>query len=118
MASSQSFLDDPAPDVALALAGVAGEEGASVVDFRDPAPQGRVPLHLREHVREEQHLSITRSGDKRVFRTVSVLDHEPRVTHSALAAHPLEIRLPALAVGGVGEHEVELAGGERVIREG
>ena len=32
--------DDPAADVALALAGVAGEEGAAVVDLGDAAAEG------------------------------------------------------------------------------
>jgi hypothetical protein len=34
-------LDDPAADVALALAGVAGEEGRTVVDLGDAAAQRR-----------------------------------------------------------------------------
>ena len=40
------------------------------------------------------------------------------VAHVLLAAHPLQVGLPALAVGRVGEHEVELAGREGVVDEG
>ena len=47
-----------------------------------------------------------------------MLDHEARVTHVLLAAHALQVGLPALAVGRVGEHEVELAGGEGVVDQG
>ena len=58
-------LDDPAADVALALAGVAGEERAAVVHLGDAAAERRSPLHLREHVGEEQHLAVARAGDVR-----------------------------------------------------
>ena len=34
-----------------------------------------------------------------------------------LAAHPLEVGLPALAVGRIGQHEVELARREGVVGE-
>ena len=46
-----------------------------------------------------------------------MLDHEARVAHVLLAAHTLEIALPVLAVGRVGEHEVELAGRKSVVGE-
>ena len=36
---------------------------------------------------------------------------------SVLAAHAFEVALPALAVGRIGEHEVELAGAEGVVGE-
>ncbi|EXI68515.1 MAG: hypothetical protein AW07_04380 [Candidatus Accumulibacter sp. SK-11] len=44
-------------------------------------------------------------------------DPEARVAHTVLAAHRFEVLLPALAVGRVGKHEVELAGGEGVVRQ-
>jgi len=44
-------------------------------------------------------------------------DLEARVTHPVLAAHCLEVLLPALAVRRVGEHEVEHLRGEGVVRE-
>ena len=37
--------------------------------------------------------------------------------HVLLAAHALQVALPALAVGRIGEHEVELAGREGVVGE-
>jgi hypothetical protein len=40
-----------------------------------------------------------------------------RVAHAVLAAHGLEVLLPALPIRRVGEHEVEFPGGEGVVRE-
>ena len=48
----------------------------------------------------------------------AVLDDEARVAHVLLAAHAFEVGLPALAVGRVGQHEVELARREGVVGEG
>ena len=47
-----------------------------------------------------------------------MLDDEARVAHVLLAAHAFEVGLPALAVGRIGEHEVELARREGVVGEG
>ena len=54
---------------------------------------------------------------ERVLRVARVLDHEARVLDAVLAAHALQVALPALAVGRIGEHEVELARREGVVRE-
>ena len=62
MASKPVVLDDPAADVALALAGVAGEQGAPVVDLRHPAPQRGVLLHLAQHVGQEEQLPVAAPG--------------------------------------------------------
>ena len=110
-------LDDVAADVALALARVAGEERAAVVHLGDPAAELRLVLHLRDEVREEEHLPVARAGHERVLGVAVVLDDEARILDPALAAHPLEVALPALAVRRIREHEVELARGERVVRE-
>ena len=110
--------DDPAADVALALAGVAGEEGAAVMHLGDAAAGGRVLLHLADHVGEEDHLAVAGAGDEREIGVAVVLDEEAGIGDAGLAAHALEVALPALAVGRVGEHEIELAGGEGVGREG
>jgi hypothetical protein len=60
-------LDDPAADVALALAGVAGEERRAVVDLGDAAAERRVVLHLASHVGQEEHLAVAGAGDERVL---------------------------------------------------
>ncbi len=80
-------------------------------------PSGVSALHLAEHVGQEQHLAVARAGDERVLGVAGVFDDEARVLDAVLAAHALEVALPALAVGRVGEHEVELAGRERVVGE-
>ena len=110
-------LDDPAADIALALAGIAGEEGRAVVDLGDAAAEGRVVVHLRRHVGEEKHLAVAGAGDEGEFLAV-VHDLEARVAHAVLAAHGFKVFLPALAVGRVRHHEVELHRGEGVVGEG
>ena len=52
---------------------------------------------------------------RRVLGVAGVLDDEARVLDAALAAHALQVALPALAVGRIGEHEVELARREGVV---
>ena len=67
-------LDDPAADVALTLAGVAGEERAAVVDLGYAAAEGSVLLHLAQHVGQEHHLTVAGAGDEGVLRVAVVLD--------------------------------------------
>ena len=55
-------LDDPAADVALALTGVAGEQGAAVVHLGYAAAQCGALLHLGELVGQEQHLAVAGAG--------------------------------------------------------
>jgi hypothetical protein len=69
----------------------------------------RVVLHLRQQVRQEQHLSIAGPGDEAVFGIARVLDHEARIADAGLAAHALLVALPAFAVGRVRQHEIEFA---------
>ena len=45
-------------------------------------------------------------------------DNETRVVEFLLAAHALQIGLPTLAVGRVGDHEVEFAAPELVVGQG
>jgi hypothetical protein len=109
-------LDQPAADVALALAGVAGEQRRTVVHLGDAAAERRLVIHLRRHVGEEEHLAVAGARDQR--QLLAVVHHlEARVAHAVLAAHGLEILLPALAVGRIGEHEVELLRGKGVVRQ-
>ena len=70
-------LDDPAADVALALAGVTREQRAAVVDLGDPAAEPGALLHLREHVGEEEHLAVARAGEQRVLRVASSQSFSP-----------------------------------------
>ena len=80
-------------------------------------PSGVSCFILREHVGQEEHLAVAGAGDERVLGVAGVLDDEARVLDPVLAAHALEVALPALAVGRIGEHEVELARREGVVRE-
>ena len=78
-------------------------------------PSGVSVLHLAEHVGQEQHLAVARARERASIRIARVLDDEARVLDPVLAAHALEVALPALAVGRIREHEVELARRERVV---
>jgi hypothetical protein len=79
-------------------------------------PSAEAVVHLRRHVHQEQHLAVAGAGDERQL-LAGVHDLEARVAHAVLAAHGLEVLLPALAVGRVGEHEVEFLAGEGVVRQ-
>jgi hypothetical protein len=109
-------LDDPAADVALALAGVAGEQRAAVVDLGDAAAERGVVLHLESMLARK---SIWPSLE----RVISEYSGSPACSMTKrgslipLAAHALQVALPALAVGRIGEHEVELARREGVVGE-
>ena len=111
-------LDDPAADVALALPSVAGKERAAVVHLGDAAAQRGIVLHLAQHVGQEHHLAVAGAGDEGVVPVASVLHDEALVFDPGPAAHTLHVALPAFAVGGIGEHEVELMGTEGVGGEG
>ena len=76
------------------------------------------PLHLAQHVGEEEHLAVTGAGDEAVFGVVVVVDEEAGVEHLSLAAHAFEVGLPRLAVGWIGEHEVEFIAGEGIAGKG
>jgi hypothetical protein len=60
-------------------------------------------------VHQEHELPVAGAGDELEFGVAAVADDEARVVESLLAAHALQIGLPTLAVGRVGDHEVELA---------
>ncbi len=110
-------LDQPTADVALALAGVAGEQGGAVVDLGDAAAQFGLGVHFRRHVGQEQHLAVAGARHQREFLAL-VHDLEAGVEYSILAAHGIQVFLPALAVGRIGEHEVEGLGREGVVGQG
>ncbi|KAF0137543.1 MAG: hypothetical protein FD152_401 [Xanthobacteraceae bacterium] len=110
-------LDDPAPHIAFALTRIAGEQRRAVVHLGDARTERRVVLHLRQHVRKEQHLPVAGARDEAVLGVACVLDQEARIAHAGLATHPLLIGLPALPVGRVRQHEVELLRREGVVRQ-
>ena len=74
-----------------------------------------VRRHLREHVGQKEHLAVAGARHQRVLGVACVLDQVTRVAHLLFATHALQIGLPALTVGRIGEHEVELAGGEGIV---
>ena len=84
----------------------------------DAAAELGAVLHLGQLVDQEHELAVAGTGDEAELGIAVVLDDEARVADVALAAHALQVGLPTLAVGRIGEHEVELAGGEGVLREG
>ena len=86
------------------------------MDFGNAAAERRLVVHLRRHVGQEEQLAVARTGDKGEF-LVLVHDLEPRIAHALLAPHGFEVFLPAFAVGRIGEHEVELLRGKRVVGE-
>ena len=109
-------LDDPAADVALALAGVPRKQRRAVVHFGDATSKRGAVLHLGEHVHQEQQLAVTRAGDERKL-LAPVLDDKARILYTVLPAHALQVTFPALPVRRIGEHEVELTAGEGVVGE-
>src|SRR5680860_1193639 len=48
--------------LALALPSIAREERTAVMDLGDAATERRVALHLRQHVGQKEHLTITGSS--------------------------------------------------------
>jgi hypothetical protein len=68
-------LDDPAADVALALAGVAGEQGRAVVDLGDAAAQRALvwPFILAQLVDQEHELAVAGAGDEGEVRVAGVV---------------------------------------------
>ena len=120
----QVVLDDVASDVALAAAGVAGEQAGAVVhrgDARADAGLAR-RLHLADHLHQEQQLAVAGAGGGVLHFFVAPVvlepDLEARVDDLAILLDELLLAGPALAVGRVGEHEVEAAAGELVDRQG
>ena len=87
--------DNPASDVTLAAAGVAGEHRGAVQDDSDPAAAA---LHLGEHVLEEQQRSVGAAGRAGC---------EPAAGSARLRFHGGFLGLPTDAERGIGYHVVE-----------
>ena len=107
-------LQHPAADVALALARVAREQRRAVVYQRNAAAQRRVVLHLLQLVHQEHELPIAGAGEELEFGVATVADDKAWVVQALFAAHAFEVGFPALAVGWIREHEVELVRLERI----
>ena len=84
----------------------------------DAATQRRVVLHLLQLVHLEHELPVAGTGDELELGVARVADDEARVVEFLLAAHALQIGLPTLAVGWVGDHEIEFAAAELVGGQG
>ena len=83
---------------------------------RDAAAQRRVVFHLLQLVHLEHELSVTGASQELEFGIAPVADNEARVIEFLLAPHALQIGLPTLAVGRVGDHEIKFARTELVGR--
>ena len=84
-----------APDVALALAGVSGEQGAAVVDLGYPAAQRGIVLHLAGYVGQEGS-GRRWSGSPARLRVAAVADQKARVLEALLPSHFVQVAAPAL----------------------
>ena len=95
----QVVLKDPAPDLALAAAGIAREERRAVHDDGDPrAALGRL-LGVGEHVEQEQELAVADPRQARCEAAGSA--------SIVLAPYCVLVALPVFAVGRIGDHVVE-----------
>ena len=110
-------LYDPATDVALALTGIPREQRRAVMHLDDATADPGRGLHLRELVDQEHELPIAGTGDHPVFRVAAMLGDEAQILELLAAAQAVEIRLPALAVRRIGEHEMEIVRRERIRAE-
>lgn len=92
------------------------EKRRTIVNFGNPAAQGRLGVHFRRHVGKEEQLTVAGARDQREFLAF-VHDLETRIAHPVLAAHRFKVLLPALPVRRVGEHEVEFLCRKSVVRK-
>ena len=88
------------------------------MDLGDATPQPGGLLHLGEFVGQEQHLAVTGAGHQRVLGIAGVLNHKTRIVHFLLAAHALQVGVPALAIGRIREHEIKLPRRKAVVGQG
>ncbi len=77
--------DDPAPNIALALASIACKEGGTVMHLGNAAAQRGVVLHLGEHIHQKQHLPVAGAG-KEGELFASVLHDKARILDAVFAA--------------------------------
>jgi hypothetical protein len=87
------------------------------MDLGEAAAQRCIVLHFAQHVHQEHELPIAGAGDQRELGVARVLDDEPRIFEVASAAHALEVRLPALPIRRIREHEIELPSRKPILGE-
>ncbi len=87
------------------------------MDLGNAAAQRGLVFHFADHVGQEEQLTVARACQQRVFRVTGMLDDETRILDPILAAHALEVALPAFAIRRIGKHEVKFHGGECIIGE-
>ena len=95
----QIVLENPAANLTLTAAGVAGEERRPVHDDRHPRTALGGLLDVREHVLQEQELPV---ADPRQARPEA-----PGCAPVVLVLYGVVIALPVLAVGWIGDHVIE-----------
>ena len=88
------------------------------MNLGNTAPQRTLMVHFRYHVGQEQQLAITGAGHQRIFGIIGMIDLEAGVAHAILAPHIFQVFFPALTVGGIGKHKIELFGGESIMSQG
>jgi len=97
---------------------VSSAAGQTVLPHFDPAGTGPLYTDLANGTTTAVPSLKAFYIDQMAITMDGVLDDEARVVHVLLAAHAFQVGLPALAVGRIGEHEVELVGREGVVGEG
>ena len=102
----QVVLQHETPDLALAAAGVAGEEGRPVHDDGHAAAAGVGRLHVGDHVQQKEQLAI---ADARQAGGKAAAGRGGRRGHRIL------VPLPILAVGRIGDQIVEIAPGVAIL---
>jgi hypothetical protein len=103
-------LQDPAADLALPGAGVAGEQGRAVEDDGDAAAPRADRLHLADHVLQEQEGAV-------VDARQAGAEAAGEAFVAVLVLYGLLDLLPLHAEGRVGEHVVEALAGVAVVGE-
>ena len=99
------MFQNPAPDVAFITSGIAREEGGAV--HHDSDITGiPILIHMRQHMLQEQHLSVTDAWQSRF---------EPPATGCGrLLLNGGTIGFPLIPVGRIGKLVVEPTAGEGV----
>src|SRR5690606_38665267 len=113
-------LDEITTDIGLAAARITSKQAGAVVDrgYTRAQRAGGKRFHLADHFHQEQQLSVGGTGRSvggfLPAPVVGQFDLEARVDHFLAVLDVLDLTVPALTVGRVGEHEVEAVGGKLI----